>query len=98
MKKLLFNKYVLALLVFLALLLFSKSNGIIRLVNQFNEIKALKEQKNYYDREIENTRKLIKSLEYDTAVLEQYAREKYFMKKDNEDVFVIIESKEEKKR
>ncbi len=90
MKKILTNKYFIALAVFFALLLFSKSSGIFRLISQFKEIKQLKEQKSYYDKEIENTKKLIKSLEYDTAVLEKYAREKYFMKKDNEDVFVII--------
>ena len=57
-------------------------------------LKNLESQKIYYQEEIEKTRGAINVLETDTAHLEKYAREKYLMKKDNEEVFVIIEEEE----
>ncbi len=90
MKKVLLNKYFLATLFFVLLLVFAKSNGIVRHFKQTRKIKQLKNQKEYYQQGIENTKKAINALLYDTARLEKYAREKYFMKKEKEDVFVVI--------
>jgi cell division protein FtsB len=90
MKKVLLNKYFLATLIFVLLIVISKNNGIIRQINQTKEINQLENQIEYYKNDIENVKKSINALRYDTAHLEKYAREKYFMKRDNEDVFVII--------
>ena len=90
MKKLFFNKYFLATLIFVLLIIISKNNGIIRQINQTKEINQLENQIEYYKNDIENIKKSINALRYDTSHLEKYAREKYFMKRDNEDVFVII--------
>jgi cell division protein FtsB len=43
------------------------------------------------DKEIENSRKKINDLRSNRKWLEQYAREEYFMKRENEDVFIIVE-------
>ena len=51
---------------------------------------GLEKQKDYYNNEIEKDEASINTLQNDTVFLEKYAREKYFMKKDNEDVFVIV--------
>ncbi len=60
-----------------------------------NKIKTgLEKQKEFYLEEIEKDEKSINTLQTDTVQLERYAREKYLMKKDNEDVFVIIRDKE----
>lgn len=50
----------------------------------------LENKKTYYQSETENNLNIIEKLETDTAWLEKFAREKYFMKKDKEEVFVII--------
>ncbi len=55
---------------------------------------GLEKQKEFYLEEIEKDEKSINTLQTDTVQLERYAREKYLMKKDNEDVFVIIRDKE----
>jgi cell division protein FtsB len=55
-----------------------------------NTLNNLTEKKEFYQAEIVKNETNIKKLETDTAWLEKFAREKYFMKKDNEDVFVII--------
>jgi len=44
------------------------------------------------------TNREISAFEKDTALLEKFAREKYYMKKDNEDVFVIVREKSPEKK
>lgn len=69
-----------------------------RLIVQYNLAKVklgLEEQKEYYIDEIKKDQEAINTLQTDTVQLEKYAREKYYMKKDNEDVFVIIRDEEE---
>lgn len=52
------------------------------------EINELKENKDYYIKEIIKDQKDIKVLK-DSNELEKFAREEYFMKKDNEEVYII---------
>ena len=82
------NKYVLVLLVFIAWMLFLDNYSYLdhRLLN--NQIDELNRQKEYYKKEISNDQINIKQLK-DPAQIEKYAREKYFMKKDSEDVYII---------
>ena len=53
-----------------------------------NEIDELENNKKYYQEEIKKDEENIKLLKNPTQI-EKYAREKYFMKKNNEDVFVF---------
>jgi len=55
------------------------------------ELKQLKKGKAYYTEQIEQMKKELSGLENDPASLEKAAREKYMMKKDNEDLFAIEE-------
>ncbi len=59
---------------------------IHRELNQ--EIKDLENEKEYYKNEIEKDKKAIKELSTEEGV-ERMAREKYYMKKDNEDIYII---------
>ena len=43
--------------------------------------------------EVEKNKKDLNALLNDPKSLEKFAREKYFMRKDNEDVFVIVKEK-----
>lgn len=52
------------------------------------EIKTLESNKKYYQDEIKNDQKQIKALN-NIDKIEQYAREKYYMHKPNEDVYII---------
>ena len=68
------------------------------LIVQYNLAKikiGLEDQKEYYIDEIKKDEAAINTLQNDTVLLEKYAREKYFMKKDNEDVYLIVREKEE---
>ncbi len=55
------------------------------------EIRNLEQQKKFYLEEIDKNKASLNILTNDTASLEKYARETYFMKKDNEDIFVVVE-------
>ena len=56
---------------------------------EFNkEINKLKNEKNYYKTEIVKDKNIIDSLK-NPKQLEKFAREKYHMKKENEDIYII---------
>ena len=54
-----------------------------------SELNDLQKSRNYYIEQIDATKKELEQLKSDPATLEKYAREKYYMKKDNEDLFII---------
>lgn len=53
------------------------------------ELKELQQSKKYYTEQINQERTELESLKNNPATLEKYAREKYYMKRDNEDLFLI---------
>jgi cell division protein FtsB len=55
------------------------------------KIRDLEKEIKHYRKEIEASRKKINDLRFNREWLEQYAREEYFMKRENEDVFIIVE-------
>ena len=82
------NKYLIIILVFSIWMLFFDSNSWFshRELNQ--EMKELENNKTYYEDEIKQDGAVMEQLN-DTNGLERYAREKYFMKRENEDVYII---------
>lgn len=86
------NFYILAGLLFLILMLFIDSNNIFNQYRMSQKVEALKEKEYYYldkIKSVEQDKKTLTSLK----VLEKLAREKYFMKKRTEDLYVIVEEK-----
>ncbi len=86
--RILSNKYLLIILAFGVWMLFFDSNSWLVQRELSQEIKKLENNKNYYEKEIQHDKQIIEQLQSEEG-LERYAREKYFMKKDNEDVFII---------
>ena len=85
--KFLTNSYVLILTIFLVWMFFFDENT--HLNREFNkDIQDLKSTVDFYKKEIEKDKKTIKMLQ-DSLQLERFAREKYLMKKKNEDVYII---------
>ncbi len=83
------NRYVLILLVFIVWIGFFDENSYLVHYKLFDrEIKQLEADKEYYQTQIEIDSKKIKKLE-DPEKLDQFAREKYKMKKVNEEIFII---------
>lgn len=86
--KFLGNRYVLVLLFFIIWMLFLDNYSYLdhRILN--NEIDELEDNINYYKKEIKEDSIKIKKLK-NTDQIEKYAREKYYMKRENEDIYLI---------
>jgi len=82
------NKYVIVLVFFTVWMLFLDNYSYLdhRLLDK--EINELEENKEYYLQEIKQDKKNIKTLKNPHQV-EKFAREKYYMKKDSEDIYII---------
>jgi cell division protein DivIC len=87
------NKYVIASITFLALILFFDPNDLFTQYNRTKELKELQQSKKYYSDQIDKEQKELDQLKNDPTTLEKYARENYYMKRDNEDLFIIPEEK-----
>lgn len=85
------NIFFLSAVFFIVWMLFFDENNWILQYQRHNELKKLKEKEKYYIEEIIKTDDQYRSLTTDKASQEKFARENYWMKKDNEDVFVIKE-------
>ncbi|HLO57914.1 MAG TPA: septum formation initiator family protein [Bacteroidales bacterium] len=85
------NKFVATgVIFFIWLLLFDQNNLADRrkTTSQFNQLLSEKE---YYEQKIVEDRKRINELKTNSENLEKFAREQYLMKKDNEDIFIIVD-------
>ncbi|MBI1343911.1 MAG: septum formation initiator family protein [Terrimonas sp.] len=85
------NKYFIAFIVFGATLLFFDKNDLFTQRARSRELRTLEKSKLYYESQIAAQKKELDQLKNDPATLEKLAREKYLMKKDNEDVYIIPE-------
>lgn len=82
------NWFVLILVGFAIWMLFFDANSWF-IHNELNtEIDDLEDEKEYYQREIEKDKKSIKKLKTEDG-LEKFAREEYYMKRDNEEIYII---------
>jgi cell division protein FtsB len=88
-KKAISNKYLLATVAFIALLFFSDKNSILEQYKLYKQYKKAKTEHDFYATQIEQAREKYNELFSNKENLEKYAREKYLMKKANEDVYVI---------
>ncbi len=86
--KFLSNKYIWSLLFFVVWMLFLDNYSYFDHRVLDNQIEELEDNKNYYQEEIKKDESQIKQLKNPDQV-EKYAREKYYMKKDSEDIYII---------
>lgn len=85
------NKYAVTFLILLVWLLFFDRYDLFLQLEQRKELKKLQTDRDYYKLEIQKNSKDLKELQTNPVTLEKYAREKYLMKKDDEEIFVIID-------
>lgn len=84
------NRYTLTLFAFLMWMLFFDEHDTISQTKHRGELHQLEEDKKYYRGEISKTKADLDELMTNPEKLEKFAREKYLMKKDDEEVFVIV--------
>lgn len=90
------NKYVITLAAFIVLMLFIDHNDIFMQLDRRRQLNDLLASKVYYEKQIEQTKKNLSELQNNPAALEKFAREKYLLKRDNEDIFVVPASENQK--
>lgn len=85
------NKYIITFLGLFIWLLFFDKNDIFSQIELTKKLRKLQDEKKYFTEEIVKNKADMKELMTNTKSLEKFAREKYLMKKDNEDIFVLVE-------
>lgn len=88
------NKYFITLLIFGVWMLFLDNNNFIAQYRLNKTLHEMYMEKEYYLTEIEKDKKSTHELMTDTTTLEKYGREKYLMKRDDEDIYLIVEENE----
>lgn len=83
------NKYKTTLVVFLVWMTFFDENNFISQVQDQIKLSELEADKEHYVSEIESSAEDLELLQNDKALLEKFARERYLMKKENEEIFVF---------
>lgn len=78
------------LLAFVVWMVFFDSNDLISQFQIKRTLKQLQAEKEYYIRETEKNQKEIDRLMNNPDELEEYARSRYLMKRDNEDIYLIL--------
>lgn len=85
------NFFFITSVIFLFWMLFIDSNDIYSQFKLKQKLNNLEHEKEYYSEKIEEVKEDRKQLFSDMDKLEKFAREKYLMKKETEDVYVIVE-------
>ena len=85
------NQYLIAGVAFLVWMIFFDRYDVTTQYNYQTEKAKLEAEKAYYTTEIENIERSIKDVQYNPSEIQRIAREKYKMKQDQEDVYIITE-------
>ena len=84
-----FNKYLLAFIFMLVWILFFDETNYFTQRERLDELKSLTIKKDYYQKEIEIANQELSDIQNNPEALEKFAREKYLMKKNEEDLYII---------
>lgn len=87
--KILFNKYLLTGAAFLVLIIFFDQNDLIEQRARQKELQGLRDNIAFLKADIAKMNSDYKALTTDPHELERYAREKYRMKRDTEDLYIV---------
>lgn len=88
------NKYFIVSVLFITWMLFFDPKDWQSIADRMDKVKKLEETEKKLNDQIASSKNELNLLRQSAQTIEQYAREKYFMKKDNEDVFIIKSNKE----
>ena len=83
------NKFFLVTLAFVVWMIFFDKNDLFSQFKDHQQVSKLRKEREFYKAETDKVTKDLDELTSNPEKLEKYAREKYLMKKANEDVFVI---------
>lgn len=87
------NKFVFTFFIFAVWIVFFDQNNMFVQYHRLHDLRESRSKKAYYDAETEKLQAQLAQLLTDKKSVEKFAREKYYMKKPDEDVFVIVRKK-----
>lgn len=90
LEKIIRYRYAITLGFFLLWMIFFDQNNMIEQYKLRAQLQDLKNEKQYYLEEMAKAQQEYDELFTNQESLEKFAREKYLMKRDNEDIFVIV--------
>lgn len=82
-------KYSIVLVVGFLVVGLIDENSFIKLFSYYYQIEDLKKEVKEYNNRYENDTKQLRAMKRDSKAIARIARERYFMKADNEDIFVL---------
>ena len=85
------NKYLLTVIGLAVWIIFFDKNDVSTQLELREKVSLLQKEKDYFTQEIDVINTQVKELTTNPEALEKFAREQYLMKRDNEDIFVIVE-------
>lgn len=83
------NKYIIVILAFLIWMAFFDPKDMGLIFSRTSKLNELKASEKHLKTEIQETKKELSLLKTDAGSIEKYAREKFYMKKDNEELFIV---------
>ena len=83
------NKYFIVIGLFLLLILISDEASVFRYRNLYKQREELRKRKSFYENEIRKDSISIVNIQKNIEAAEKFGREKYLMKRDDEDIFII---------
>lgn len=84
------NKYFIASAAFVIWMMFFDRNDLPTQIHYQEQLGDLRAEKAFYTQETAEVQQDLEDLESEGARLRKFARERYLMKRDNEDVYVIV--------
>ncbi len=84
------NRYAYVGLAFLIWIVFLDQNNLFQQYKSYQELRNMKKKEAFLDSETVKNREMVEKLSNNRKELEKYARERYWMKKENEDLFIIL--------
>lgn len=91
------NKYFISFAAFCVIIFFLDKNDFFTQYERRKELRDLQQSKQHYSTQLASERKELQALETNPAAVEKIAREKYLMKRDNEELFIISEKSDSPK-
>ena len=94
--RILINKFFLTTVAFVIWMVFFDSNNLLTRNRLQEKLDVLNVEKQFYLQEIRKDSILTSKLMTDSTQLEKFARERYLMKKEKEDLFLVIDTTEDR--
>jgi cell division protein FtsB len=88
--KILTNKYLISTIVLSIWVVFFDKNDLLTQLDFSKQLNELEKERQYYLLEIESNKNKLVELQTNSANIEKFAREQYLMRKEGEDVFVVV--------